>query len=594
MKTGKVNMAQLRHHAQRVRMHSARAGKAIHRRAFSSPRRIAISVAALLVVPILLVQLFYPGWYTLPNTAVGSVKLGAGSKESATQALDKAYARAQVPIYFTDSEEVVVEPTLGELGFTVHNDERVDAYNYPFGMRLIPWSLFWYQAVMDKGQPEVVHDNEVLTAFIGDRFGGDCDFAPRNGTITYGEGELQVVDAARGGKCDSDELTSKLENVTARLTPEKITISGTSIAPEVSTETAQAELSRLDRQLEGGVPLKVEDASETIPRETVEPWIAYSVKDGKLELGLSKDAAKWLTDKYNDKFTTDVGTTVITTKDFAEVSRETGKSGQALNTKATLSEMVKELKGETETAKVVIDTVSPKVTYNRSYSSTNTGLSAVMKNYADTHPGTYGVKMIELSGQRRNAEYNSTAQFTTASTYKMFVAYSTLLRIESGAWKWSDQISGGRNVSKCFDDMIKLSDNACAEAFLYKIGFRPITNEAHAIGATSTSFLGGDGIKSTAKDEALLLSLLYSGQILSQQTSRDKWINAMKQNVYRQGIPKGIPNATVADKVGFLDALLHDAAIVYSPKGAYVLVILTNNASWGNIAELAKEIEAVR
>lgn len=201
---------------------------------------------------------------------------------------------------------------------------------------------------------------------------------------------------------------------------------------------------------------------------------------------------------------------------------------------------------------------------------------------------------MELSGERRNAAYNATTQFTTASTYKLFVAYSTLLRIESGKWKWTDKITSTRNASVCFDDMIKLSDNECAIAFLQKIGYRPITDEAHAIGATSTSFLGNDGIKSTAKDEALLLSLLHTGQILSKQSSRDKWIAAMKANVFRQGIPKGIPGATVADKVGFLDGLLHDAAIVYSPKGTYVLIILTNNASWANIAELAKEIEAVR
>jgi len=67
----------------------------------------------------------------------------------------------------------------------------------------------------------------------------------------------------------------------------------------------------------------------------------------------------------------------------------------------------------------------------------------------------------------------------------------------------------------------------------------------------------------------------------------------MKKNVYTAGIPSGI-KADVADKVGFLDALLHDAAIVYSPKGTYVLIIMTNNASWGNIAELAKAIEAAR
>ena len=587
-------MAKLRHHAQRVRLRSARTGQTLHTRFFSSPKRTAISLVVLLFVPIILVQLFYPWGNTLPNMSVGSVKLGAVSKEEAIRILDDAYLDAKVPLYFTDSNEVVVEPTLSDLGFTVHNDKRVDAYSYPFGMRLVPWSLFWYQSLVDKGEPEVSRNTEILAAFIKNRFGEDCKFAPQNGTIAYKEGELQVVDAARGGSCDNAELTTKLEKVTPRLSPEKIVVSGSSIPPEVSTETAKAEFTRLVGQLEDGISLKVEDTTETISKEMAEQWVAYTVKDRKLVLGLNKNASKWLLDTYGEKFTSKAGTTVVTTKDFAEVSREKGKNGQSLNTKATIDEMVKELKGEAETAKLIVDTTAPKITYKRSYSSTNTGLSAVMKNYADTHAGTYGVKMIELSGARRNAEYNSTTQFTTASTYKLFVAYSTLLRIERGEWRWSDHIHGGRNASKCFDDMIKLSDNECAIAFLKKIDYRPITNEAHAIGATSTSFLGSNGIKSTAKDEALLLSLLYTGQILSQQSSRDKWINAMKQNVYRQGIPKGIPGVVVADKVGFLDGLLHDAAIVYSPKGAYVLIILTNNASWGNIAELAKEIEAVR
>lgn len=594
MRSGKIDMAKLRHHAQRVRLRSARAGQTLHTRFFSSPKRVVISIAALLVVPIILVQLFYPWGNTLPNMTVGSVKLGAVSKDEALRTLNDAYTDAKVSIYFTDSEEVVVEPTLSDLGFTISNEKRVDAYSYPFGMRLMPWSLFWYQSFVDKGEPEVNRNDETLAAFVKNRFGEDCKFAPQDGTIAYKEGELQVIDAARGGSCDNAELTAKLEKVTPQLTPEKVIVTGASTAPEVSTETAQAEFTRLTKQLEEGISLKVEDNTETIPKDVAEQWIAYTVKDAKLVLGFNKNASKWLLDTYGEKFTSQAGTTIVTTKDFAEVSREKGKNGQSLNTKATINEMVKELKGEAESAKLIVDTTAPKITYKRSYSSTNTGLSAVMKNYADTHAGTYGVKMIELSGARRNAEYNSTTQFTTASTYKLFVAYSTLLRIERGEWHWTDQIHGGRNASKCFDDMIKLSDNECAIAFLKKIDYRPITNEAHAIGATSTSFLGSNGIKSTAKDEALLLSLLYSGQILSQQSSRDKWINAMKQNVYRQGIPTGIPGVVVADKVGFLYGLLHDAAIVYSPKGAYVLVILTDNASWANIAELTKEIEAVR
>ena len=50
----------------------------------------------------------------------------------------------------------------------------------------------------------------------------------------------------------------------------------------------------------------------------------------------------------------------------------------------------------------------------------------------------------------------------------------------------------------------------------------------------------------------------------------------------------------MADKVGFLDGLLHDAAIVYSPSGTYVLVIMTDGSSWAEIAALTRKIEELR
>lgn len=67
----------------------------------------------------------------------------------------------------------------------------------------------------------------------------------------------------------------------------------------------------------------------------------------------------------------------------------------------------------------------------------------------------------------------------------------------------------------------------------------------------------------------------------------------MKRNIYRQGIPAGA-NGQVANKVGFLDGLLHDAAIVYSPSGTYALSIMTDGSNWGTIAELTRQIEKLR
>jgi beta-lactamase class A len=65
----------------------------------------------------------------------------------------------------------------------------------------------------------------------------------------------------------------------------------------------------------------------------------------------------------------------------------------------------------------------------------------------------------------------------------------------------------------------------------------------------------------------------------------------MKRQNYRRGIPAGIgANGTVADKVGFLDGLLHDAGLVYSQKGDFILVILTEGSSWSDIAALTQSI----
>ncbi|MGV9002185.1 MAG: serine hydrolase [Candidatus Saccharimonadaceae bacterium] len=595
MQSGKINPANLRHSARRAQSRIVRGAKFIHRHGLSSRRRIIVSFVVLLVVPIVLVQLFYPDRLLLPNTTVGSVQIGGDSKLEATEKLDKAYEHAKVPVYFTDSDELVIEPSLADVGVVTSNEARVAAYDYPLFWRLIPGSLFWYQAFMDKGEPAVARNDETFAEYMVNTFGVDCEFKPTNGTIAYIDGSLQALEANRGGSCDINELTSKLKTVSARLAPEKVTVTGTSVAPEISTKAAQTEYERLIKKLGKGVALKVEDKTETIPAGTVAQWIEYSAQNGALSVNINAEKSnQWLKDKYGKKFTSDAGVSTVTTKDFAEATRETGKSGQSLNTAATATEIANDLNGKADSAKLIVDIIEPTVVYQRTYSSADAALSAVMKKYADSHPGTYGVKLVELSGARRNAEYNSTKQFTTASTYKLFVAYSILLRIERGDLHWTDGSYGGYNLSTCFDRMIMYSDNECAVNLLNKATYTGVTNDAHAIGANTTTFSGTNGIKSTASDEALLLSLLYSGQILNQQTSREKMITAMKGNVYVKGIPSGIPNVVVADKVGFLDALLHDAAIVYSPKGTFVLIILTDNASWANIAELAKELEAAR
>lgn len=580
---------------QKLKTHFHRAAHGSRRFVRDTPNKfLLLGGVGLALGGVIIYQFFYPTNTLVPFASIDNVSLGGVKKADAIETLDRMYSNAKVPIYFDDSKSPRTNPQLPNLGITVRNDSRVDDYDYPWYWRLVPSSVWWYHALASPEKPSVTRDENALVAYMKKQFGENCEIQPINATITQQNDTFSVIKDVTGGTCDAAEVKKALGSVEASLQPDSLTVHGKTFPAAISRSDAESELARLKATLSGDITVTALDEKKDIPAKTVSKWIVYDSSGDELVLQLSDAADGWLNDTYSKKVAVAAGVTQVSTYDFTETSRVNGASGQALDTDGSRAALAKQLAGKADVSAIATKTVAPTVQYTRSYSSTDEGISALMKNYAESHPGTYGVSMVELTGQKRRAEYNATTQFTTASTYKLFIAYSTLLRIERGEWSWSDQINGGRDASTCFEDMIRKSDNACSEAFLKKVGFQNATNDAKSIGATQTSFLGSDGIKSTARDESTLLGALYAGQILSQQSSRDKFIAALKGNVYRQGIPAGIPSATVADKVGFMDALLHDAAIVYAPTGTYVLVIMTNNATWGNIAELAGQIEALR
>jgi beta-lactamase class A len=167
---------------------------------------------------------------------------------------------------------------------------------------------------------------------------------------------------------------------------------------------------------------------------------------------------------------------------------------------------------------------------------------------------------------------NAERQFIAASTYKLFTAYAMF---------------ASSQPPDCLDAMIIYSDNDCPLDFLNRYGWSRLTRDARAIGAENTWF--DDTTHTTAEDLATILRQFYDGSLLS-EADNSRLIDDMKKQIFREGIPAGIPEAEVADKVGFLDGLLHDAGIVYSPKGDFILVALSDGASWAAIAELAAEI----
>lgn len=543
----------------------------------------------------ILFQLWYPSDHLVPFASIGTHQVGGWKKADASWKLDQSLSQQKIPVYLGSADTSYASISPKDIGLTVSMKQTVNDYDYPLLMRFIPTSLLWYHFVAQAGSPTYERSDKVAEQFITDKIGKDCLLPAKNATIKVDGTNLQVEPAKDGGECEASVALAAISGVKPKLgSPGSIRIPVKTTKPEISTEEAKKRAANIANATADGVVIQVNSAPQTISQKDILSWLTFNSKKSVIAVSIDKKKADdYLLKNVSPKVTKAAGTTYITTRDFTVTSKKTGSTGKTLDTSGTIASILDVVNSNQQQAVAKVKSVAPRVQYSRSYTHTATGIQALITYYDVDHAGTFGVSFQELGGQGRSAQYNGGRVFVTASTYKLFVAYGTLKRVDAGKWKWTDKnINGGRNLATCFDDMIVKSDNECAKALLLKIGVSTLTNEIQALGLTSSTFMH-ENIETTPNDLRSYLVRLQNGTLPISSTSRARLLDAMKRQIYRQGIPSGA-SGTVADKVGFLWALLHDAAIVYSPKGTYVLVIMTDGSSWANIADLTRKIEALR
>lgn len=544
---------------------------------------------------LLLVQLLYPYGRVVPFQTIDTLAVGGWQKQDAAWELAHQNAASDVQIIFGERTQAQHSPAAGDLGISANYEPVIEAANYAWYWRLVPTSIFWLDAVNNADvAPSYHYDDAKIDEYMEGELGGSCRIAPINATAEVSEGEIRAVPAENGGTCEEDEVRAALtsaEPVLAQNTEVRIAME--EVPAELQKDDVQPLVDAMNAALEGGIQVAYDGGALDIAADDVRSWLEFSTEENTLQVNFSEAAGEFLNEQLAESLNTPAGVSKITTRDFVEVSRENGATGRAFEAGKTLDELRNYLLGKTDKVEAATRQVAPREEYTRQYSSSDRGLSALMQHFAEDNDGVYGASLIELDGKRRRAGYQDTRKFTTASTYKLYVAYSALKRVESGEMKWSDQIAGGRDLAKCFDDMIVKSDNPCAEALVAKIGYRPLTVDAQSIVSQNTTFLDTESYKTTAGDLSTFMASLATGQISLNQSSQNRLIDALKRNEFRQGVPAGA-TGQVADKVGFLNGLLHDAAIVYSPSGTYALSVMTDGSSWAKIAELTREIEKLR
>jgi len=538
-----------------------------------------------LVGLLLLVQIFYPGDRLLPFARVDGMQLGTASKTEAITRLNTAYAAHPIEIYLGEDKKPVVSPTLSEMKLSVDNTARVNKMTYPWYIRLVPSSLFWYQlSAPQVTRPAYAQD---FDAYVETALMPRCKVAPINATLKVADNKLGVVASVQGNECDKVDVLKALKNIAPTISrPTTVHVAADKIAAPVTDAMAKDKADELNVRLKNGIDMMLDDTViATAPMSDVMSWLDVTAPTDTLLVSVNGDrATAWLAKEVAPKVAVVAGTSRITTIDFTETSRINGNDGRALAQPETVASLQSVIDGQIQQAIAMTKQVPPTEVYTRSYSPTDAGLNALLANYAHDHPGTFGVSFIEMDGKKRRAEFQGDKLFVTASTYKLFAAYELLKQIDAGTRSWDAE-------STCFNKMITYSDNTCAEAYLNSLGLSTITKDIQAIGLKNSTFMKSGGPFTTANDLTLLVGMLQSQQNFS-PLNRQRLINAMTANVYRKGIPAGV-NGTVADKVGFIDNLLHDAAIVYGPKGTYVLAIMTTDSSWATIADFAKQIDTL-
>ena len=208
-------------------------------------------------------------------------------------------------------------------------------------------------------------------------------------------------------------------------------------------------------------------------------------------------------------------------------------------------------------------------------------------------PGNYGIVVYDPANDAVIATHQADDLYFTASMYKLSVAYLSLMDFQSGAQDPNEVILAGQTRKECVYKMIHSSDSPCGETVLNDMGQATVgKRNIDELGLKNPIF---PGFQTTSADMVTILQRLYANKDLNKENT-DFLLDAMKTQIYRTGVPAGMPEATIADKIGFDSPdLWVDGGIMYLPNGRQYIYCIFGDGGVGSaqIADFARTIYPV-
>ncbi len=213
------------------------------------------------------------------------------------------------------------------------------------------------------------------------------------------------------------------------------------------------------------------------------------------------------------------------------------------------------------------------------------------------------VKDLDTNAQ---IESNREMPIPSASLVKIPIMMAYFYAVEEGKLKSSDSIElkqsdkvdgSGLLKNACpgsnckVEDLIYLmitqSDNTAANILISRLGLDELNHYFVKFGLKNTNLSRKmmdfksrkDGVENytTVGDMAYLLERLYRGKFVNKNISK-KCLELLSEQKINDRIPKKLPaDITVAHKTGLEHGVCHDVGIVYTPKGNFLICVMTKH-----------------
>jgi len=205
-------------------------------------------------------------------------------------------------------------------------------------------------------------------------------------------------------------------------------------------------------------------------------------------------------------------------------------------------------------------------------------------------------------------EYNADELFPSASLIKLPIMVSVFDKIKrgeldlntqlvlrrrercggSGSLKWSRD-GTSLSVRELLDKMITESDNTATKMLISRVGIYSLQQQFAGLGLAYTQ-IHPEGMSltsgrvayenyTTAREMSYLLDKIYRGEAVDKFSS-EVMVEILKRNRSTSRLAKALPPGwELGHKTGLLRRSCHDVGIIFSPKGDYLMAVLTGKVA---------------